>query len=352
MVAYELFMRSIADHPSESVFKETGLQGGQISNALNYLESFERAMSLYDQGARTIKTSQSGTDKLAQLQKKKEEYLERELNQYLPKVLGAEGNAKIRSYINTQVKPKTKKVPSGQNAVYVYANAWQDGDKVYGSGTITSDYSNLHQYLVTTTVIAPDGNRSSTTQTGWDYAAVTGTEYLPIMPNDGTFTVESVFEGTDGFVASASNTEAVAPLVSITKAAAVPATISGPARLSIVAEIQFSEGVPAAAEAIVELNEASNLQKVLFEVKPPSGVGVTGTNNTRVARVSAGGGPRTIVWPLNVTSIGSNSFPTLPNVVKNDVRIDSVTMGVATGVDTMSVPFTITAPAPSPSPSP
>ena len=59
-VAYELFMRSIADYPSENLFIEMGLHGNQITNALNYVQSFELAVSLLDQGARTIKGSRNG----------------------------------------------------------------------------------------------------------------------------------------------------------------------------------------------------------------------------------------------------------------------------------------------------
>lgn len=33
-VAYELFMRSVADYPSENVLKDVGLHGDQIKNAL------------------------------------------------------------------------------------------------------------------------------------------------------------------------------------------------------------------------------------------------------------------------------------------------------------------------------
>jgi hypothetical protein len=93
-VAFELFMRSISDYPSESVFKDAGLRGDQIRNALNYVQSFELAMSLFDRDARKIKGSRSGTDRLAQLQKKKEEYLERGMNHYLPMILGADGGIK------------------------------------------------------------------------------------------------------------------------------------------------------------------------------------------------------------------------------------------------------------------
>ena len=100
-IAYELFMRSIADYPSESIFKDAGLTGDQITNAMAYLISFQNAMSLFDQEARKIKLSGRGGDKLSQLQKKKEEYLDRGMNHHLPMVLGADGGNKIRSYVNS-----------------------------------------------------------------------------------------------------------------------------------------------------------------------------------------------------------------------------------------------------------
>src|SRR4051812_32217452 len=39
--AYELFMRSIADYPSEYVFKDSGLSEDQIANLLSYVRTFE-----------------------------------------------------------------------------------------------------------------------------------------------------------------------------------------------------------------------------------------------------------------------------------------------------------------------
>src|SRR5215213_4553797 len=374
-VAYELFMRSIADYPPERIFKDAGLAGDQIANAMAYLSSFQNAMSLFDQNARMIKKSGRGVDKLSQLQKKKEEYLDRGLNHYLPMILGADGGNKIRAYVNGRVKPKTKKVPASlaQNkrsksdqadkqptsrkalaryhavspalayGVYVYCNAWHVGDNVFGSGSISSNYGDFNQYLVTTTVIAPNGSRWSTSQTGWDYAAVTDTEYLPIMPNDGTFTVEAVFEGTDGYVSSAFSATAVDPQVSIRSAQAIPPALPGPGSLNIFAEIQFSQGVPPAAEAIIELNEASNLNGVVYDVRAASGVGMEGTTNTRVVRVGGGAGVKVINWPINVTASGSPIFPGVPSAVINDVRIESGTPGIGFGAPTMPTTFTISA---------
>jgi hypothetical protein len=302
-VAFELFMRSIADYPSESVFKDAGLRGNQINNALNYVQSFELAMSLFDRDARKIKGSRSGTDRLAQLQKKKEEYLERGMNHYLPMILGADGGNKIRSYINGQVKPRSKKVPvsdarkdrqdikskeaasyqSGDvltarhhaslpllPGAYVYCNAWYDGENVYGAGTVSSNYSDYNQYIVTTTVIAPGGGRYSTSQTGWDYAAVTDTEYLPIMPNDGTFSVESVVEGTDGYFASATATAQVPAQVRLSSVTMVPPTLlTVPGEAALVVRVGTTQSVNSGTAAFLEANEVTS-GGISYSVNPPS----------------------------------------------------------------------------------
>jgi hypothetical protein len=112
-VAYELFMRSIADYPSEYVFKDSGLSEDQIANLLSYVRAFETVVGSLDHGARQVKRTRRGTEKLAQFQKQKEEFLDRELNHYLPRILGAEMGKKLRSFINGRVKPKTKKVSLG-----------------------------------------------------------------------------------------------------------------------------------------------------------------------------------------------------------------------------------------------
>lgn len=254
-IAYELFMRSVSDYPSDYVFKGSGLTDAQTETLLNYVRSFETVIGTLDQAARDIRREQRGADKLAQLQKQKEQYLERELKHSLRSNFGAEGASRIRSFINGRVKPKTKRVQADiarkeqmnesapksalhsrlrnsaghhplatipSSEVYVYTNGWYDGENVYGSGTISSDYNDFNQYLVTTTVVAPNESRWSSSQTGWDYSAVTDTEYLPVWPNDGTFTVESVFEGTNGYVSSATNAVVVAPQVSVGSAVAVP----------------------------------------------------------------------------------------------------------------------------------
>lgn len=348
-IAYELFMRSIADYPPETIFKDAGLTGDQIANAMSYLSSFQNAMSLFDQEARMIKKSGRGGDKLNQLQSKKEEFVERGLNHFLPKVLGSEGGNKIRAYINARVKPKTKRVSPAPLGVYVYCNSWREGDQIFGSGTILSDYGNSNQYLVTTTIVAPNGSRWSTSQTGWDYAAVTNTEYVSIMPNDGTFTVEVVFEGTNGYVTSALSTTTVAPLISIRSARVTSPRLAGPGSFDIVAEVQFSEGVPPKANAIIELNEAINFNTVAYDVRAASGVDVNGTGNTRVVRVGGGPGVKVITWPINVTTSGSGKFPSLPNRVMNDVRIESSTPNLDVGTGNLPVNFTIAAAAPSPS---
>lgn len=265
IVAFELFMRSIADYPSENVFKDVGLRGDQVRNALNYVQSFELAMSLFDRDARKIKRSRSGTDRLAQLQQKKEEYLERGLKHYLPMILGAEAGNKIRSYINARVKPKTKNLRATSAETYVYCKAWYDDENVYGAGTISTNYSDVNQYRVTTTVIAPDGSRYSTSESGWDYV-VTDTEYLPILPNDGTFTVEAVFEGSDGYLASATATQDVQAQVRLSSVTMIP---NSGGQASLVVRVETTQSVPPGTAATLEANEV-NSGGIIYSINPPS----------------------------------------------------------------------------------
>ncbi len=385
-VAYELFMRSIADYPSASVFKDSGLTEDQIANLLSYVSTFETVIGSLDHGVRQVKRTRRGTEKLAQFQKQREEFLDRELNHYLPRNLGAETAKKLRLFINGRVKPKTKKVssviarqssteanprisgrsksrnsvlsnnhtlrPISTDGVYVYCHGWKDGSTVYGSGTVSSDYSDFNQYLVTTTVISPAGTRSSTSQTGWDYAGVTDTEYLPIMPNDGRFTVEAVVEGTNGYVGSATNEVTVAPQVYVAGAMAAPQLLTTvPGTVTIVAQIGFTEGTPINTTAVVELNAGANLNSVAYTVNTPTG-DIASTVNNRVVQVVGGGADlKTINWPLNVTSAGNGTFPTA--TVANIVRIESISPTTVTaGTNNTVVAFTVGAPAPSPSPSP
>jgi len=376
-IAYELFMRSIADYPSEFVFKDSGFSGDQIANLLSYVRSFELVIATLDQAARHIKGARRGTDKLAQLQKQKEQFLERELNHYLPLNLGAEGANRIRSFINGRVKQKTKKLPAEiaklrtsarhhssatmpNSSVYIYTNAWRDGENVYGSGTISSDYSDYNQYLVTTTVVSPNGSRYSTSQSGWDFAAVTDTEYLPIMPNGGTFTVESIFEATNGYMTSAVNAVTVNKLVSIVFVQAIPnppLTVPPPTTASnssaqITAQISFSDDTVQSDFAEVELMQAANPNLVDYSVGPNTGEGIT-TGSNRLVTVTAGTTRfRTINWPLTIMSAGTGIFGTVATV-GNVVRFNALSTGVTAGTNNVPVVFMVgAAPTPSPSPSP
>lgn len=365
-IAYELFMRSVADYPSEYLLKDLGLSRDHAANLLSFLQSFELVVGALDHATRYIRGTRRNIElvqlqkqKLAQLQKQKERFLERELNHYLTSSLGAEGAGKIRSFINARVKPKTKKLPvEVANGVYVYTNAWHDGENVYGSGTISSDYSDFNQYLVTTTVISPNGSRYSTSQTGWEYAAVTDTEYLPLMPNGGTFTVESVFEGTNGYMASAVNAVTAAKIVSIAFAQTIPApplTAPAPTTVAnssaqIVAQVSFSDDTVQSDFAEVELVHAANPNLVEYTVDGNSGEGTTTGNSNRVVRVTAGTTRfRTINWPITVTSAGTGLFGAVAPV-GNTVRFNTLSPGVTAGTDNVPVVFLVGA-APTRSPS-
>ena len=146
---------------------------------------------------------------------------------------------------------------------------------------MTSNYGDYSQYLVTTTIVTPNGSRYSTTQAGWDYAAVTDTGYLDISTDDGTYTVESYFEGTNGYVSSDFITVTVAAQVSVGRVLAVPPSVLPGSGLAIVAAINFTSGVTSNAAAVVELNETENFNNVLYDPGTPTGTGVTNTSINR-----------------------------------------------------------------------
>ena len=111
------------------------------------------------------------------------------------------------------------------------------------------------------------------------------------MPNGGTFTIESVFEGTDGYVASAINAVTVNKLVSIVFAQAIPnppltvppPTTNSNSSAQITAQISFSDDTVQSDSAEVELFQAANpnLGSELFgnftpQPDPPAGKNETG----------------------------------------------------------------------------
>lgn len=328
-IAYELFLRSIADYRPEAALKDTGLNDDQIVTLLSYIHSFEAVIGTLDYGARHAKTSGRGVDRLGQLQKQREQYLDRELGQHLPRTLGVEAGNKIRSYLNRRVTPKTKKLPVRTGGAYVYSNAWSDGENIYGSGTIYADYGDYNQYLVTTTVSSPNGSRWSTSQTGWDYASITDTEYLPIMPNGGTFTVESVFEGDNVYLASATNSATVTKVASIVLAQATPLppqTVAPPTTNSnssaqITAQISFSDDTIPSDYVEVELMQAANMNLVDYTVGGNTGDGTTKGNSNRVVTSR-------LVQLAPARSTGPSTYP-LPAQDSSDRLQPSATLSVS-----------------------
>lgn len=161
------------------------------------------------------------------------------------------------------------------------------------------------------------------------------------MPNDGTFTVEAVFEGTNGYVSSAINEVTVAPQVYIAGAMAAPQVLTTvPGTVTIVAQIGFTEGTPVNTTAVVALNSGANLNSVVYTVNTPTGDIVPTVNNRVVQVVGGGADLKTINWPLNVSSAGNGTFAA--TTVANVVRIDSITPTTVTaGANNTVVAFTV-----------
>lgn len=130
-IAFELFMRSIADYPSEAAIKDFDLNSDQATNVLSYVQSFEDVLSKMDRSARTLRSSGKNPNALAKLQKQKEDFLSNSMNVDLPFLLGANGGSRLRAHLRNQVKPKTKRTPFRLICFGLIANAYcSSGRKV------------------------------------------------------------------------------------------------------------------------------------------------------------------------------------------------------------------------------
>jgi hypothetical protein len=335
-------MRSLVDHPAKEAFKYSGLTDDQITRMLELVNLFKTVISLTDQAARA---PAGNAAQFADLQSKKDLFLSRAMTEFITKSIGASGTAKFRSFMNSSVKRRTKRISYAGHDVYVFCNAWQDTDTVHGYAILISDYGDHNEYQVKATVIAPDGVRSLSRQSPHQYAPVSVALDLPLALDDGNFSIQSIFALHQRDLASATNVVSVPAFVRV--GAVLPAAIELPtpsanviSNFRFTAQIIFSRHAPRRSTAVVELNEGANLNQVTFEVDPPSGAGVSSRGNSRIAFVAGGPGSRTITWSIRVTSAGSTHLLPVASVT-NEIRIESA-QPKWLGIGTNEVPVVFT----------
>jgi hypothetical protein len=256
-------------------------------------------LNLNDEIVRRIKADKnnlSPTDFNTQLEKaqaKKEEMIDRTVNNFLAGSLRTDGMSKLKDFIDSEVKENIQIIPkpksrnkdevafikiSGKssrqtsNNLYLYSTAWQVGMDVYGSGSLSEEYTSETSYKVIVTVTSPSG-RSNTTESDWDYARVSHETGLSIGVEDGNYTVQAEFEQAEGYydeyknlittgsigIGNALNSVTVAPFVALTFAQLRPFSCVGSGdNANVFVKIFSTAGVRNGTIVVIELNETDS----------------------------------------------------------------------------------------------
>lgn len=362
-IAYELFFRTVAEGNARGLVKRAGFDNDEdIERVMKAVYSINQGLELADERAREIRENRNKfsdneikTD-LSKLRAKKDEMIEREITRSLPGNLGEKGINNLRNFINSDVKSRTKVISSGgpqkskdaffiktsgeflskmpgSGGVYFYCAGWQEGMTVYGSGSLYEDLDSGISYRVTTTVTSPSAARSNTTASDWGYSPIVNSSGLSVDIEDGTYTVDAVFEqqngaydeygslqGGSGGSALGSETASVvvAPAVSIT--GIDPSTdveLRRGDQKTFKVAVQATGGVPAGTQVFLEFNEVANFSNVTYSVD----------DRTKIATVSSAGGTTNVPF---LVEIGDQS--NTGNVL-NKGRIDHATAPGGANVD-------------------
>lgn len=336
-VAYELFLRTIADGNARGLVKRAGLSDDEVEKVMREAYSLSSILESADAMAREIKENQSKqsqsqlTVELSKLQVKKDEIIMRIVNRSLAGNLQDREMNKLREFINSDVKRKTQ-VSFGktlnessskirtEGKIYFYTTAWQEGMTVFGAGALSKQYANQTNYRVITTIKSPNG-RSITTESDWNYTSFANSAGISIGVEDGNYTVQTNFEQQQGYydehnkfygsgsvsVGSSTNSFTVVPTVSIT---AIDPTTDVELRpgenKTFKVAVQATGGVVSGTQVYLEFNEVSNFNGVNYSV------------DDRTKNFSFGGSGVTITTSFLVSVNGAS--PT-GNVI-NKGRID------------------------------
>jgi len=319
-VAYELFFRALAESSSLEFAKKVGLEHQWAQALLDTARSFNE---LVDKFRSAIKSDNQY--RVSSLQQQREEYVAKVVA-LLPKAIGSTSAAKLDDYMHTKVISRIKKIPiatfvrkggSNSGSVYTYSDSWSEGGFIYAVSVIVPERLDLKDiaFEANTTIVAPDGVRSSSNNVEGSLAAVS-INRLPLGKDDGEFTIGSSFEAKINsrkrHVGGSVHTMDFAPNVRLGTASASPAppaTIAATSgEATITATIVSSLEVPSTAVATVELDGVSQPTGMVYTVNPSRG---------QTVDLAGGGNPTTVTWTIT-TSTGNQVGGDIVSIVVLD----------------------------------
>lgn len=351
-VAYELFFRTLAENNAQGLLEKAGFNEEITERIFGEAKNLNNLLENYDKEARGLKESKTeitpeAQNRLGNLEQVKNEMISRSVNRYLLKNLSPEDADKFKDFIETEVKSKIQRVSlkpvmkdvafiktsnprlqSGGN-VYLYSEGWNDGANVFGTGTISENYSSNTSYQITVTVTSPSG-RTNTTQNDWNYATNSNTTGLSIGIEDGTFSIQADFTAQDGyydeygnfigtgtiFIGSSSTSYLLVPTISIRNFSVSRLTVGVGGELDVKATFSYTSDVPNGTTMRVELllNTTGNIGITIDDPRGVStgaggGINTAPNSGNKIITVTApnGGGTSPIrevvvTFPFNINS--------------------------------------------------
>lgn len=402
-VAYELFLRTVAEGDARSLVQRAGFTDEQVEVIMSQAYSFNSTLENSDRRARELKGNQINSQKyqntaeLLVLQQKKDELIAKTVNRYLPSGLNSEAMNKLQDLIKTEVKgniqkillaartPQTEEVAfvktsaalqGGGGELYFYSAGWNDGVNVFGSGSLSEQYNSQTSYRVTVTITSPSG-RSNTTESDWSYATLVHDTGLSLGNEDGTYSIQTNFEeqlgyydeygnfyGTGSSLVGSSNAVVlVPPRITLVSVTVLPPSITRLQTANVLATVLYSQEVPNETTLSMELMDAitSPTPHPTYTVGTPIITNGSGTsvNNNRVVSLVApdrsGTNSRTqqVTFPITTSGTTAGGTVNLSVVIANAVAPTPSPAPSIVPPANRDTTLTITAsPTPSPSPSP
>lgn len=383
MVAYELFLRTVAEGNARALVKIADLTDGQVDTVFREANDFAKVFEPNDKHLRDLRQNKADLSevevqsRMAVTKARVDGILNRMITEWLPRGLGREGMARLRNFMGSEVKGNIQKLllydspqaktfgskkkfassfaaqaVSGGGELYLYSAAWNDESGIYGSGTLTEQFSSTTSYSVSVTVASPSG-RSNSASGDWSYAATTNSAGLSMGVEDGTYSITADFYEQEGYydeygnfygtgsnyVGSESTSTLVAPQVYISGVDPASSIIGIGQSRDLVARVGSTNDVPDNAVVTVEMFEHNF-------TNPRPQYSVTGGRTKQVV-IDTPGTVKTVTFPVTV---GGTSPTDTGGSVTNRVRVQSVTPATVTIGTTADVTFTVPTPVPTPTP--
>lgn len=329
-IAYELFLRVLANGSSAGLAKKAGLNDQEASTLAGVAFSFNEVLGEYD---RAISDNKNRT---LDLLRQRGQYVAKEVS-WVSRYLGSAAATTLDLHINARIKARIKKIQLAailgkhereSGSVYTYADSWTEGGFVYGASALTRSTASqkLVVFDLTVGITAPGRARSSSGHSEGASSAVE-IERLAIGQDDGEYIIESSFEAriysTQYHIGGGVSTINVAPAVNLGTMTVSPSTaIAGNGgAATITATISTTLGVVQNTRAAIELDEVANVNQIVYSVTPARG---------QTPLLPGQGQSTTVTWTIT-TGTGNQAGGQI---------VSKVVLDGATAPDNSNVPVT------------